>query len=161
MFFSNKDDKRKEYKKTKKEFSGADCNKKRCLRYGTERIIDVKSNKQTLFKVLIGSLAGLANGLFGGGGGMIVVPMLIFLMKYKEKQAHATAIMIILPLSVTSGLLYSSFGFVDLSVLLPTMFGVIAGGVVGAIVLKKINSTVLLYVFCAVMVIAGLKMAFL
>ena len=126
-----------------------------------EEIGDKQRTRQNIYKILIGSLAGLCNGLFGGGGGMIVVPMLTMLLKYPEKQAHATTILIILPLSITSGLLYSSFGFVNGEVLFPTMAGVIAGGVAGALLLKRINSAILGYVFSAVMIFAGLKMIFL
>ena len=41
---------------------------------------DSGGGKENLFAVLTGVLSGLANGLFGGGGGMIVVPMLAFLL---------------------------------------------------------------------------------
>ena len=52
------------------------------------------SSKQNLYAVMAGGLAGLVNGLFGGGGGMIVVPMLTGLLKRDPKRAHATALII-------------------------------------------------------------------
>lgn len=117
-----------------------------------------KSDKKTLFSVLTGCLAGFINGLFGGGGGMIVVPMLTNFLFYKQKNAHATAILIILPLSIVSGLLYLSFGSMRLSVGIPVAIGVIVGGTIGAILLSKLSSKWVALIFYFLMAAAGVKM---
>ena len=75
--------------------------------------------KEKLYLILTGVVTGLANGFFGGGGGMIVVPLLTFLLKMKTKSAHATAIAIILPVSVISAIVYFIKGSFDFSVGLP------------------------------------------
>lgn len=111
-------------------------------------------------KILSGLLAGLVNGLFGGGGGMIIVPCLTGLLNYDANSAHATAIAVILPLSVLSGIFYTAFG--DFRIL-PTVFtaiGVTAGGIAGAILLKKLSSKPLTVIFATVMAAAGVKMLF-
>lgn len=113
-----------------------------------------------IVSIIIGSLAGIVNGLFGGGGGMIVVPMLVFLLKKQPKVAHATAIMIILPLSVVSGIIYALFGSFDVSKGISTSIGVIIGGVIGALLLKKLSSKKIVIIFSIVMLIAGVKMLF-
>lgn len=114
--------------------------------------------RENAFSALTGALAGLANGLFGGGGGMIVVPMLVFLLKMKPKNAHATAILIILPLSLLSGLFYAAFGDFRWQAGLPVTVGVIIGGTLGASLLKKMSSKWVLIVFSVVMAAAGMKM---
>ena len=121
-----------------------------------------ESNKKNPFMLylLTGGIAGFVNGLFGGGGGMIVVPMLIKLLKYSEREAHATAILIILPLSLLSGLFYASFGCVNFSILIPAGLGVIGGGVFGAYALNKLSSKWVTIIFSAVMLFAGVKMIF-
>ena len=123
-----------------------------------------KSNKNDVkyksFAILTGLFAGVVNGVFGGGGGMIVVPMLVLLLKIPQNKAHATAILIILPLSIVSGLLYAAFGSLELSVALPVGGGVIAGGLVGAFLLSKLSSKWLTIVFSVVMMAAGIKMLF-
>ena len=96
---------------------------------------------------MTGLIAGLINGVFGGGGGMIVVPMLTNLLDCKQKLAHATAILIILPLSIVSGLFYAAFGSINLRVGLPTGAGVIIGGVIGALLLKKLSSKIVVIIF--------------
>ena len=91
---------------------------------------------------------------------MIVVPMLAFLLKMPSKNAHATAIFVILPLSLLSGLFYAAFGHFRWQVGLPVTVGVIAGGIAGALLLKKMSSKWVVILFSAVMAAAGVKMLF-
>ena len=114
--------------------------------------------KRIMYSLVIGGVAGFLNGLFGGGGGMIVVPLLMWMLKLESKVAHATAILIILPLSITSGLFYASFGNLDVSVLIPAGVGVVGGGIVGAFLLKKLSSKWVVIIFSIVMAVAGAKM---
>ena len=115
-------------------------------------------NKENLYAVIAGGLAGLINGLFGGGGGMIVVPMLIGLLKREPKRAHATALMIILPISLVSGLFYAAFGNLQIMVAIPVVIGVSVGGVVGALLLSKLSSKWIIMIFAIIMAAAGIKM---
>ncbi len=117
-----------------------------------------KSKHLTAYAVTTGALAGFFNGLFGGGGGMIVVPMLIHLLNCPPKKAHATAILIILPLSIVSGLFYLSFGVLNPAIALPTSVGVVLGGAIGALLLSKLSNEWTLIIFSIVMAIAGVKM---
>ena len=112
------------------------------------------------YAVGAGALAGFANGLFGGGGGMIIVPLLIFLLKFPPKAAHATAILIILPLSVLSGIFYIAFGKLEIFMLLSAGGGVIAGGALGALLLSRLSSKWVVIVFSIAMAAAGIKMLF-
>lgn len=113
-----------------------------------------------IISIIGGIFVGFLNGFFGGGGGMIVVPLLIFLLGIKEKQAHATAIFIILPLSITSSIIYITQGGFNLYNLLYTSIGVVAGGIIGSILLKKMNNQALRIIFAIIMIIAGLKLMF-
>lgn len=124
--------------------------------------IKTKNNKKPKFfyYILTGVLAGFINGLFGGGGGMIVVPMLVLLLKKYPKIAHATAILIILPLSLVSGIFYAIFGSFDLAQGVPTSVGVIIGGVLGALLLSKLSSKWITIIFSVAMAVAGVKMLF-
>ncbi len=120
------------------------------------------NNKQKALLILFGGVTGLINGFFGGGGGMIVVPVMTIIMKIQPKVAHATAIAVILPVSVISAITYFLSGVSsDLwSPLISVGLGVIGGGVLGALLLKKINNKLLIKLFAVVMLIAGLKMLF-
>lgn len=118
------------------------------------------NSKTNVYAILTGAIAGLINGLFGGGGGMIVVPMLIFLLKCNPKKAHATALLIILPLSAISGIFYAAFGSFNIGVGVPVGIGVVAGGVLGAFLLSKLSTKWVIIIFSVVMAVAGVKMLF-
>ena len=120
--------------------------------------ISKNKTKDAVFQLLGGSFAGIINGLFGGGGGMIVVPLLSLLLKCETKKAHATAILIILPLSIVSGLFYLAFGVFNVSIGIPVGLGVILGGILGALLLSKISSKWLTIIFSVIMIVAGIKM---
>ncbi len=125
-----------------------------------KRTKEKNNKKDVLFAILTGGSAGLINGLFGGGGGMLVVPMLSNLLNYESKKSHATAILIILPLSVVSGIVYYLFGNFDFSVGIPVILGAVVGGALGAILLSKLSAKWVIYIFCLVMAVAGAKMLF-
>ncbi len=117
--------------------------------------------RKTRVKAIIGGcVCGLVNGLFGGGGGMIVVPLLSLVIAMPVKKAHATAILIILPLSIVSAFFYLAFGSIDTGVILPVGVGVLGGGILGALLLKKLSSKWVMIIFSFIMAVAGAKMLF-
>lgn len=118
----------------------------------------MKKKNKILYLIMTGIITGFVNGLFGGGGGMVVVPMLIFLLSYPVKTAHATAILIILPISIISGIIYASYGAFDMNIGLPVTIGVVMGGITGAKLLSKLNSDIVTKIFSIVMFAAGIKM---
>ncbi|MDY6367380.1 MAG: TSUP family transporter [Clostridia bacterium] len=120
-------------------------------------LIKNKNSKSIIVRIIAGAFTGLINGLFGGGGGMLIVPVLEELLGYERKSSHATAILIILPLSIVSGILYAVFGSCDFNIILPVTFGVVAGGVVGALLLKKISRKTVGLIFASVMLFVGLR----
>ena len=116
--------------------------------------------KKTFFQIISGFFAGFINGLFGGGGGMIIVPSLRRFLGYRTNSSHATAIAVILPLSVVSGAFYTAFGNFEWQPVIFTTLGVTMGGIAGAILLKKLRSDIVTLIFSAVMLLAGIKMLF-
>ena len=108
-----------------------------------------------------GLFVGFANGFFGGGGGMLCVPLLDKALSEQTKVAHATAMLIILPISIASAITYVASGYFDLKLTLLVGGGVIVGGIVGAMLLKKLNSGVVAIIFAVLMVAAGVKLALL
>ena len=85
----------------------------------------------------VGMAAGIANGLFGSGGGTIVVPAMVYFLGKEEHNAHATALLIILPLTLVSTYFYLSNHFVDWNITWKAMIGGVAGGIVGHIFLTN------------------------
>ena len=113
--------------------------------------------KNTVRLMFFGALAGFCNGLFGSGGGMVVVP---FLKKtgLSTVKAHATAIAVILPLTALSIWRYMSFGRADTTVLTMVCIGGIIGGITGSKLLKKFSPRFLHCGFSAVVIVAAVRM---
>ena len=107
---------------------------------------------------IIGIVTGFANGLFGSGGGTIVVPCMQKFMNTETKKSHATAIAIILPLSIVTGFIYLRGVEIDWSRALFVSLGGIAGGFLGAKLLGKISSKWIHIVFGVFMIIAAGRM---
>lgn len=108
--------------------------------------------------IVIGIATGVANGLFGSGGGTIAVPAMIFLLDAEEHKAHATAISIILPLTITSAFFYISGNYVDWTLTVKVMLGGIVGGYIGARLLKICPGNLLRKIFAAFMILAAFRM---
>jgi len=116
-----------------------------------------KENKNFFVSALFGIVIGIINGLFGAGGGMIAVPVLKKI-GLEQKEAHANAIAIILPITLVSAIMYVLKDMVTLKdalIYLPT--GVV-GALLGTLCLKKISPVVLKRIFGGFMVYAGVRL---
>lgn len=120
----------------------------------------MKVDKRTFLLAAVGSVAGLINGFFGGGGGTVVVPLLISACGFLRKNAHATALSGMLPTCLVSAIVYAVNGNFDFKVILPVTIGFTSGGVLGAFLLSKLKENWIKYVFCAILIFAGIKLAF-
>lgn len=119
--------------------------------------MSASSKHTTLWCGLSGALAGLANGFFGGGGGMILVPLLVSKCGLTQRQAFANSVLIILPLCVLSSAIYLFRGSLDLLVALPYLLGGLFGGFLGGKLFKGLNMNVLRRVFALFILYGGVK----
>lgn len=110
-----------------------------------------------VYLILIGLVIGFINGFWGGGGGMVCVPTLTMLLGLPDKKAHATAIFIMLPLSIVSFIVYSIKSTVDFGLAGIIAGGFTLGGVLGALLLKKINNNLLQIIFALVIMAGAIK----
>lgn len=108
--------------------------------------------------VMLGAATGAINGVFGGGGGTFAVPMLVGLGK-EQHVAQATAMALILPLSIVSGIVYA-FKVGVTGSMLWTAAGSIPGAWLGARWMARIDSVWLSRAFAAFAVLAGARMLF-
>ena len=120
----------------------------------------MKKSVQNTVKIGGGSLVGFVNGFFGGGGGMLCVPLLEKILGEETKKAHATAILIILPISIASAVTYIVSGYFSAAGVLSVSGGVIAGGVAGALLLKKLPAFAVGIVFALMMIGVGARLVF-
>ena len=118
------------------------------------------SAKNKWLLVIFSALAGFINGFLGGGGGVVIVALLLALLKLHQKHAQATALLIVLPLTLVSAIVYLIKGNVDWQPTLWATLGVVIGGVVGAMLLSKLKGNVAKIIFAVVLIAGGIKMLF-
>lgn len=90
-----------------------------------------------------GTAAGFINGLFGAGGGMILVPLLQRVLHLEDRQCFPTALAIMLPISLVSIWVYGQTGALDWKQALPYLITGLAGGLIGGLLYRKIPTKLL------------------
>lgn len=110
--------------------------------------------------LIAGGAAGLVNGLLGGGGGMVLVPLLREKCNLGARQAFASSVAIILPLCALSSVIYLFRGNLALSTALPYLLGGTIGGLVGGRLFKQINMVWLRRGFGLLLLYSGVKAVF-
>lgn len=109
-------------------------------------------------KILIGFAAGLVSGFFATGGGMIVVPALVYLLDVSEQKARATSLFVILPMVITSGIFYYKNQYIDWKIGILCAIGGVIGGFLGARYLKKIPEIYLKVFFTIFLIYVSIRM---
>ena len=94
--------------------------------------------KKYLGASFAGLCAGAVNGLFGAGGGMVLVPLLTGLTQLEDDEIFPSSVSIILPVSIVSLSISLSQGSIDWTAALPYQAGSAAGGVLAGVWGKKI-----------------------
>ncbi|GHU75286.1 UPF0721 transmembrane protein [Clostridia bacterium] len=107
---------------------------------------------------ILGLIAGFLNGLFGAGGGTVIVPAMQKFLGIETKKSHATAIAVILPLSAVSMFVYLGKGDIEWNAVLLISAGGLAGGFVGAKLLSKTPKNIIHKVFGICMILAAWRM---
>lgn len=107
--------------------------------------------------LIAGGLAGLLNGLFGAGGGLILVPLLIRWLKAEEKHAFATSIAVILPLSIVSFVIFCIQGGNVWKEALPYLLGGAVGGVISIRLFRNISAVWLHRLFGILILYGAIK----
>jgi len=116
--------------------------------------------KKIIQSALVGMVTGFANGLFGSGGGTLLVPALQRFFNIETHKSHATALTVILPLTILSAWVYIRGDTVDWQAVLWITIGGVPGGFVGAMLLNKLSSKWLHRLFGAFMIAAAIRMIF-
>lgn len=74
-------------------------------------------------EILIGLIAGITCGFFASGGGLILVPAFIYILKIEDKLARGTAVSCILPMVVTSSIFYYKDNYINWEIGIQTAIG--------------------------------------
>ena len=113
--------------------------------------------KQRWVSGLAGGMAGLANGLFGGGGGMVFLPSLSRWGSLSQRKLYATCVGVIFPVCLVSAAVYLWRGGVSLLEALPYLAGGLLGGWLGGMLYGRVSTKALKWLFAVFLFYAGVK----
>ena len=108
--------------------------------------------------MLIGIVSGLISGMFSAGGGLILVPIFVYLSNLNEKKARATSLFCVLPMVIATAVIYGSNHFIDWKLGFLCAVGGIVGGFIGGKLLNKIPVKYLKISFIIFLFYAGIRM---
>lgn len=109
-------------------------------------------------KPLIGFCAGIISGLFASGGGLILVPAFIYLLKMEDRKARGTTIFCILPMVIASSIFYYKENYINWRIGIYSAIGGVIGGIIGARLLRKIPTTYVRILFAVFLLYVSIKM---
>lgn len=114
---------------------------------------------EDLLYVALGLTAGILSGLIGIGGGVIIVPALVFLFGFTQHQAQGTTLALMVPpIGLPAAWTYFKQGQVNFEVAMLVCAGFFIGGFLGAKVATGISNIMLERVFGIAMLIVAAKM---
>jgi uncharacterized membrane protein YfcA len=108
--------------------------------------------------LLVGLGAGFLSGVFGVGGGILIVPGLVFFAKMDQRRAHGTSLAAVLPISLASLVTYWSHDHVVWYVALWLAIGAVGGAILGTKLLKTARHDVLSYGFATVLIVSAIRL---
>jgi len=114
-----------------------------------------------LILVLVGVAAGILGGLVGIGGGIIIVPSLIYFLNFSQKSAQGTSLgLLLLPVGIFGVLEYYKQGHVDLKIVVILAIGFLAGSYFGSKIALSLPQETVKKIFAILMIILAIKMLF-
>lgn len=108
---------------------------------------------------LLGLLAGILSGFIGVGGGVIIVPALVFFFNFTQKMAQGTTIALLIPpIGILAAWTYYKQGDVNIKAAALICLGFVLGGLIGAKFATNMNNDLLRKIFAVILVLIGLQM---
>jgi len=117
---------------------------------------------QIVWPLLIGLMAGTASGLFGIGGGILIVPLVIFFFQFTQQQATATSLVaLLLPVGILGVWQYYSKGFIEMThVKIGALIacGMFFGAFFGARIAISLSSVMLTRLFAGFLILIAIRL---
>lgn len=108
--------------------------------------------------IVVGLAAGLLSGVFGVGGGVLIVPGLMWMAAMEQKRAHGTSLAAVLPIAVTGLATYLFYGNVDWFAAAFLVLGALPGAVLGTKWLATVNKRVLTWLFIGLALASAVRL---
>ena len=112
--------------------------------------------------LIVGLAAGILGGLVGIGGGIIIVPSLIYFLGFSQKEAQGTSLgILLLPIGILGVLQFYKAGYVDMRSVWLVSFGFLVGSYFGSKIALNFPQETVKKIFAILMILIALKMLFL
>jgi uncharacterized membrane protein YfcA len=112
-----------------------------------------------LILLSIGLMAGMLSGMVGVGGGIIIVPALVYFMSMSQHEAQGTSLaVLLLPVGIFAVINYYNAGFVDVRATLIIAATFLIGGFVGSKIAIAIDQTMIKRIFGVLMLLVAIKL---
>ena len=109
--------------------------------------------------LLIGLMAGVLSGLVGLGGGIIIVPALVYILSFSQHQAQGTSLgVLLLPVGIFAVINYYNKGYIDIKTVAIISAAFVVGGWLGSKLALSISEVTLKKVFAIILFYAAFKM---
>ena len=116
---------------------------------------------QVIILVIIGMSAGILSGMFGIGGGLLMVPAMVYFLDMSQREAQGTSLgLMLLPVGILAAWGYHKHGNMNIKYGLIIAATFVIGGYFGQKVAHLVNENLLKKIFGVVMILAALKMIF-
>ena len=115
-------------------------------------------NRELWRAVVVGALAGFLSGLFGVGGGILIVPGLVLLTRMEQRLAHGTSLTAIIPIACSGVVGYLLADEIDWPVGGLVAMGAVAGAIAGTYALRVLPQHTLRLAFAVMMVATAVRM---
>ncbi len=117
--------------------------------------------KEIVLPILIGVVAGITSGLFGIGGGLIIVPALVLLLAFDQKMAQGTSLAVfLLPVGMLGVWKYWQENAIQISTTLLVAAGLVGGSLVGATLATQMDPDLLRKSFAVFLAAVALYLFF-
>ena len=121
----------------------------------------IMDTQTILIIIVVGIAAGVLSGLVGVGGGIIIVPALVYFIGFSQKTAQGTSLaLIMLPVGIFGVMQYYKQGHVDYRIVGLLAIGFLAGSFFGSKLALNISQESLKKVFAVLMIVIAIKMLF-
>lgn len=107
---------------------------------------------------LVGLVAGIASGLLGVGGGIVMVPLLVGALGLTQHEAHATSLAAIIPIGIVGAAVFAQGGEVDVAAAIALATGALAGAPIGARLMARTKPRRLKLIFGLFQIAVAIQM---
>ena len=114
--------------------------------------------RRFLALLAVGLVGGLLSGAFGVGGGIIMVPLLMWFLRLDQRQAAATSLVAIIPTAIAGTIQYAVHGEVDVVAGLLVALGGVGGSLVGTRLLRRLSLGWLRWLFIGLLVLVAIRL---